>query len=74
MGKKKHLIDSNVVIDFLAGRLPDRGRHLINELINEIPNLSVITKIELLGFNASKKRRTNIERFYLPGERFCTFD
>jgi len=46
-----YLIDSNVVIDYLNGKLPESGRLFMHRVVNETPNLSVIIKIEVLGFN-----------------------
>lgn len=47
-----HLIDSNVIIDYLAGKLPPNGMTFIDGLVNAVPQVSVITKIEVLGYNA----------------------
>jgi predicted nucleic acid-binding protein len=52
---QKYLIDSNVVIDYLKGALPLSGMSLMNHIVNELLLLSVITKIEVLGFSASDK-------------------
>ncbi|MEQ8423671.1 MAG: type II toxin-antitoxin system VapC family toxin [Cyclobacteriaceae bacterium] len=46
----KYLIDSNVVIDYLAGNLSKRGASLVRVAVNEIPTISVVTKIEVLSF------------------------
>jgi hypothetical protein len=46
-------MDSNIVIDYLAGRLPESGMSLVNRLVDETPQISVITKIEILGFNTT---------------------
>ena len=50
---KPYLIDSNAVIDYLMGKLPASGMVFLDEIINDIPNVSVITQIEVLGFNSS---------------------
>ncbi len=47
------MIDSNVVSDYLAGRLPANGMTFMHPVIDIIPNLSVITRIELVGFVSS---------------------
>lgn len=47
-----HLIDSNAVIDYLSGKLPLNGMAFMDGLVNAIPQVSVITKIEVLGYNA----------------------
>ena len=48
-----HLLDTNVVIDFLANRLPPNGRGYMATVVNSVPIISVISKIELLGFNGT---------------------
>ncbi len=45
------LIDTNAIIDFSAGRLPPADHGFLGELIDSAPCISVITKIELLGFS-----------------------
>ncbi len=42
---KQYLIDSNVVIDYLAGKLQNDGLLFMNQIINNIPAISVVTKI-----------------------------
>jgi hypothetical protein len=41
-----YLIDSNVVIDYLNGKLPESGRLFMHRVVNETPNLSVIIKLK----------------------------
>ena len=52
MGQPQYLIDSNAVIDYLGNKLPAKGMEFMDSVIDEVPNLSVVTKIEVLGFNA----------------------
>jgi hypothetical protein len=53
--QKKYLIDTNVIIDYLGNRLPISGLNFMNEIIDTIPTISVISKIEVLGFSATDK-------------------
>ena len=48
---KRYLIDTNVVIDFLINRLSPTGRKLVVQCIDNDPCISIISKIELLGFH-----------------------
>jgi predicted nucleic acid-binding protein len=50
---KGYLIDSNIVIGYLDNKLPSHGMKLMNPIIDDIPNISIITKIEVLRFNTS---------------------
>jgi predicted nucleic acid-binding protein len=52
MEQPQYLIDTNVVIDYLGQKIPLSGMKFMNNIIDNIPNVSVITKIEVLGFNA----------------------
>jgi len=45
------LIDSNAVIDYLGNRLPKSVMTFMNDVVDAVANLSVITKMEVLGFN-----------------------
>ncbi len=47
------MIDTNAVIDYLGKKLPLDGLTFLDQIIDQIPIISVITKIEVLGFNAS---------------------
>jgi len=50
---QQYLIDSNAVIDYLSGKIPEKGMLFMNQVINDIPNISVITKIEVLGYKTT---------------------
>lgn len=58
MGKKAkkavlnmYLLDTNVVIGFLNASLPKTGMQYLNDIIDNRSCISVITKMEALGFN-----------------------
>lgn len=55
MEEQQYLIDTNVVIDYLGNKLPPKSKTFIDDVINTIPNVSIITKIEVLGFNAPEE-------------------
>lgn len=46
---KEYLIDSNAIIDFCNGKLPEGGRNFFFSI--EEPVISIITYIEVLGFS-----------------------
>jgi hypothetical protein len=52
MAQASYLIDSNAVIDYLGNKLPISGMAFMDAIVDAIPIVSVITKIEILGFNA----------------------
>jgi predicted nucleic acid-binding protein len=52
MEQPQYLIDTNACIDYLSKKLPVEGMNFMNSVIDAVPNVSVVTKIEVLGFNA----------------------
>ena len=60
---KKYFLDSNVIIDYLAGKLPPDGIKKVSEIVDQIPNISVISQIEVLRFNDTPENEATLERF-----------
>jgi predicted nucleic acid-binding protein len=59
--ERGYLIDTNVIIDYLANKLPEAGNQLIYE---NVPKISVITRLELLSWpNASEIQIQILEDF-----------
>jgi predicted nucleic acid-binding protein len=50
---KRYLLDTNFVIYFLGGILPENALSFSKEILQQRANLSVISKIELLSWNYS---------------------
>ena len=48
---KGYLLDSDAIIGFLAGRIPDSGMETVSAIVDQIPHVSVISQIEVLRFN-----------------------
>ena len=46
-----YLLDTNSIIDFSAKRLSNKAHQYIAQIIDESPQISIINKIELLGFS-----------------------
>ena len=56
-----YLIDSNVIIDFCNGKLPNYGRKLLESVV---PEISIITHIELFANkNISQPEYALLEKF-----------
>lgn len=47
---KKYLIDTNIIIYFLDGKIPENQKNKLNEIFKNSFNISTITKIEVLGW------------------------
>ena len=45
-----YLIDTNCIIDFAKGNLPDNAKNFLPAVLDNQPSISVINKIEVLGF------------------------
>jgi predicted nucleic acid-binding protein len=48
----KYLLDSNVIIGYLDEKLPPEGMAFVSEIVDKVPNISVISQIEVLRYNA----------------------
>ena len=58
-----HILDSNVVIDFLSGVLPADGMRFVSNVVNAVPHVSAISKIELLRFTHTPANEQVLENF-----------
>jgi predicted nucleic acid-binding protein len=56
MDREGYLIDTNVTIDYIGEVLPMKALSLIDDIINGQFYISIINKIELLGFAGITKR------------------
>jgi predicted nucleic acid-binding protein len=50
MGRQEYLIDTNVAIEYIGEALPEKALSMIDDVIDGQFYISVINKIELLGF------------------------
>ncbi len=60
---EQYLIDTNVVSDYLSVSLPATGIDFLDTVIDAVPNLSVISQIELLCWNTDKATTENVKNF-----------
>ena len=60
---KGYLLDSNVIIGYLAGKIPVPGMKAISEIVDKTPRISVISQIEILRFNDTPERETVLNNF-----------
>ena len=59
----RYLIDSNVIIDYAAGRFSIKSSDFIEEILNQQFLISIIVKIEVLGFDDLPHKITAMEDF-----------
>jgi predicted nucleic acid-binding protein len=60
---QRFIIDSNVIIDYTASRLPVKGSDFVEEIFNVDFMISVAVKIEVLGFDDVPTKLSAIEEF-----------
>lgn len=63
MGPERYLIDSNSAIDYLGGKLSTPGMIFMPGVVNAGPVVSVITKIEVLGYSAPPEDASLLREF-----------
>jgi len=69
-----YLLDTNAVIDYLGRKFPVKGMEFMHEVVNAIPNISVISKIEVLGFNSSNEHHKFLSDFIQDAALFNLTD
>jgi len=62
-----YLLDTNTVINFLGASLPVAGMRLLNTTVDDNPIVSIITKIETLGFNFKSMEEQTIVEMFING-------
>ncbi|MDR1804195.1 MAG: type II toxin-antitoxin system VapC family toxin [Treponema sp.] len=56
-------LDSNVIIGYLAGRIPAFGMKFISGIVDKTPHISVISQIEVLRFNDTPENEAILAGF-----------
>ena len=59
------MIDNNVISNYFLNAFSEKAMSFLAEVINETPNLSVITKIEALSWRSSNTAKENIVRKFI---------
>jgi predicted nucleic acid-binding protein len=59
-----YLLDTNAVINYLDASFPLSGMQLLNTIVDDEPMISIVTKMETLGYNfTSVEEQTTMETF-----------
>lgn len=61
----QYLIDNNVISNYFSGQFSKNSMEFVAEVIDNAPNISVITEIEALSWISSDKRKENIIREFI---------
>jgi predicted nucleic acid-binding protein len=65
---ERYLIDTNVVSDYFSASLPATGLQFMDSVIDSVPNLSVITQIELLCWKTEAHKEQAVKDFINDSE------
>lgn len=57
------LVDSNVIIDYVSNRIPEKSAKQLDIYFNSNFSVSIISKIEVLGFNTQEFELEQLESF-----------
>ena len=60
-----YLIDSNVISNYFSGVFSEKAMIFLTDVIDKIPNLSVITKIETLSWRSTNIAKENIVQIFV---------
>ncbi len=60
----QYLIDNNVISNFFSGAFSEQSMKFVSEVIDNVPNISVITEIEALSWiNPDKGKEKVVKEF-----------
>jgi hypothetical protein len=60
---EQYLIDTNAVCDYFSASFPSDGMTVMDTVIDSVPNISVITQIELLCWETDESNMQSVENF-----------
>jgi predicted nucleic acid-binding protein len=60
---EKYLIDTNIISDYFNACLPVNGLGFVGDVFDFVPNISVISQIELLCWKADKNIEDKVKDF-----------
>jgi predicted nucleic acid-binding protein len=69
-----YLLDTNTIIYYLKGALHEKAMQQLHTIVDEQPLISVITKLELLGFNAATVEEQTITEIFIDASLIFNLD
>ena len=63
----KYLLDTNAVINFLGASMPDHSMKVMNNIVDRDSIISIITKMETLGFNFKSEDEQLTMEYFVEG-------
>lgn len=71
---QRYILDTNTVIDYVGDKLPQDSGLLMDKLVNDELNISIIVRIETLGFNGDESEMQKLEVFLSLGKMYYVDD
>lgn len=71
---QRYILDTNAVIDYVGDKLPQNSALLMDKLVNDELNISIIVKIETLGFNGEDSEMQKLKDFLSIAKIFYVED
>ena len=65
--EQRFLADSNTIIDYIGNKMPEKASLVLDGYFNEGFTLSIVSKIEVLGFNGNDDELKRIADFIALG-------
>ena len=69
-----YLLDSNVIIDYLNASLSESAMRFMDKVVDTQSNISVITKMETLGYNFKSEFEKNIMELFISESTVYTIN
>ena len=60
---QRYILDTNTVIDYYGDKLPQDSALAMDKLVNDEMNISIIVRIEALGFNGKESEMQELKDF-----------
>jgi predicted nucleic acid-binding protein len=60
---QRYILDTNTVIDYVGDKLPQGSALTMDKLVNDELNISIIVRIETLGFNGEEFEMQKLKDF-----------
>jgi hypothetical protein len=69
-----YLLDSNAIINYLNASLPGSAMRFMDKVVDTQSNISVITKMETLGYNFKSEFEKNIMELFISESTVYTIN
>ncbi len=60
---QRYILDTNTVIDYVGDKLPQDSVLAMDKIVNDEFNISIIVRIEALGFNGEEAEMQKLKEF-----------